>query len=74
LVGNFDAKRGRQLFDFKKAKQTNAALAASPVQTVTVSSEATAAHAKFLADMDLDLLYTLHSALAIGRDKMIFGL
>jgi hypothetical protein len=44
-----------------------------PVQTATVSSEAAAAHAKFLVDMDLDLLCTLHSSLAIDRDQMIFG-
>jgi hypothetical protein len=58
----------------KKDKQAVAASASpAPVLTATVSSEAAAAHAKFLADMDLDLLCTLHSTLAIDRDQMIFG-
>jgi hypothetical protein len=62
------------VFEFPgSAAQDAKSRAAPPVQTATVSAAAAAAHARFLADMDLDLLCTLHSPLAIDRDQMIFG-
>jgi hypothetical protein len=45
----------------------------TPEPTVDVPSEAAGAHAKFLADMELELLCTLHSQLAVDRDHLIFS-
>jgi hypothetical protein len=58
----------------RDAKQAaTLALAPNQVLTAAVSADAAAAHATFLADMDLALLCTLHSALVIDRDQTIFN-
>jgi hypothetical protein len=59
------------VFEFPGAKVEAAVV--PPEATADVSSDAAAAHAKFLADMDLELLCTLHSQLAIDRDHLIFS-